>query len=105
MKRKTDYTIKRSIRTRHPKHYLSRKSTNAKWRIIRKEEAILECLLNGLRLAKGISHSMFTSRSGSHADCVREKFENEFQNKIYKNRFQTTKIGWRFLDDFLVSLV
>ncbi|MGA1206749.1 MAG: radical SAM family heme chaperone HemW [Litorivicinaceae bacterium] len=97
----------RSTRTRMPQHYLNRISPAADWQPIAPELLGFECLLNGLRLKRGLSAEDFEHRTGLNAVQFRQQHlaRADALGLLEPGRFQATALGWRHLNTILEMLI
>ena len=102
-----DHSILRSTRTRHPAHYAKRISADAQWDTLDKNLIGFECLLNGLRLKRGMSASDFSARTGLSAAEFRATHlaRADALGLLEPGRFQATELGWRHLNTILEMLL
>ncbi len=103
----TNSGIIRTSRTRQPNNYLARQNFQPTEQSLLIEYQGVECLMNGLRLKRGISYELFLERTGLDAKEFRRlylKQADEF-GLLEKNRFQASELGWRHLNQILEMLV
>jgi len=102
-----DGRLMRTTRTRHPNHYLNRDSAHAERHYLESATVATECLMNGLRLKRGMSYSLFQERTGLDPHTVRrEQFARaDALGLLEPGRFQATPLGWRHLNTLLEMLV
>jgi len=99
--------IIRTARTRQPHHYLRRVDPAAQETSLSDQELGAECLMNGLRLKSGISHQLFSERTGLDAATYRGQSLGRADGLglLVPGRFQATELGWRHLNQLLEMLV
>jgi oxygen-independent coproporphyrinogen-3 oxidase len=97
--------IIRTAKTRQPKHYLSHtNSALSSNKPIAKDQLALEFMMNGLRLATGVSKHLLTCRTGLLSEDIQpitEKLKQEGFLKPHSSAYCTTDLGARFLDTIL----
>jgi len=95
--------LTRTAKNKHPKTYLD-KNFISSINIIESNQIIFEFMLNALRLRKLITWDLFTERTGLEPKSISDKL-NTLADKnlmvIYKNGFELTPLGQRFLNDVL----
>ena len=103
----TQHGPMRSTRTRIPHHYLSRACADAHWQPIEARLIGFECLLNGLRLRRGLSAEDFETRTGLNAHDFRHQYltRADTLGLLEPGRFQATELGWRHLNTVLEMLI
>jgi oxygen-independent coproporphyrinogen-3 oxidase len=103
----TQHGPMRSTRTRIPHHYLSRVCADAQWQPIETRLLGFECLLNGLRLRRGLSAEDFETRTGLNAQDFRDTYltRADALGLLEPGRFQATELGWRHLNAVLEMLI
>ena len=97
----------RTQRTRQPNNYLARRSFKPIEHPITSQHQGMECLMNGLRLKKGISYGLFLERTGLDPEEFRERYLKQADQfcLLEKKRFQASELGWRHLNKILEMLV
>jgi oxygen-independent coproporphyrinogen-3 oxidase len=97
--------ILRSNKTRQPDNYLVRDPvTLAQQKPIALDELAVEFMMNGLRLRDGLSADYFTSRTGLPALSIAKqvaKLQSQGLLEVNERRYQTTPLGYQFLNSTL----
>ncbi|MDX2163901.1 MAG: radical SAM family heme chaperone HemW [Gammaproteobacteria bacterium] len=95
--------LTRTAKNKHPKTYLD-KNFIASINLIEPNQIIFEFMLNALRVRKLITWELFAERTGLEPKSISDKL-NTLADKnlmvIYKNGFELTPLGQRFLNDVL----
>ena len=102
-----DFCIVRRARHRIPQTYLDAAGTPAavtrQWRL-RREDMILEFMMNALRLCGGFETSLFEQHTGLALESVREPLEKAAARGLLEwtaEKVKPTEQGMRFLNDLL----
>lgn len=102
-----DNQVIRTTKTRQPKDYLNRiGSPLAKKTEISKEDIILEFMMNGLRLNNGVPTHYLSSRTGVDEKFIKQKVSKLQSQGLMESsalRYQTTSLGYQFLNTVLQS--
>jgi oxygen-independent coproporphyrinogen-3 oxidase len=102
-----DNQVIRTTKTRQPKDYLNRVgSPLAKRKEISKEDIILEFMMNGLRLNNGVPTHYLSSRTGVDEKSIKQKVSKLQAQGLMESsalRYQTTSLGYQFLNTVLQS--
>ena len=102
-----DNQVLRTTKTRQPKDYLNRVgSPLAKKTEISKEDIILEFMMNGLRLNNGVPTHYLSSRTGVDEKSIKQKVSKLQSQGLMESsalRYQTTSLGYQFLNTVLQS--
>ncbi len=75
---------------------------------VERDDILFECLLNALRIKKGIDVNMFERRTGLRLDAVTEPLDDPIAQgllQISGNRIQCTEKGYPFIDEILQQLL
>lgn len=95
----------RTAKTRQPEHYLTRIGTAmVKQDTIDSNEIVVEFMMNGLRLKRGVPKAFFPSRTGLEPTSVNSAcLQLQSQGLIEKSNthYRTTELGYRFLNSVL----
>ena len=97
----------RTQRTRQPNNYLNRKSFEPTEHPLASLHQGMECLMNGLRLKKGISYGLFYERTGLDGKEFRKCYLDQADELglLEQKRFQASELGWRHLNKILEMLI
>jgi putative oxygen-independent coproporphyrinogen III oxidase len=101
----TENSILRTNKTRQPDNYLARDPlTLAQQKPIARDELAVEFMMNGLRLRDGLNAGFFTSRTGLAASSIAKqvaKLQSQGLMEVDSRRYQTTALGYQFLNSTL----
>ena len=102
-----DNQVIRTTKTRQPKDYLNRVGSPLAKKIeISKEDIILEFMMNGLRLNNGVPTHYLSSRTGLDEKSIKQKISKLQSQGLMESsalRYQTTSLGYQFLNTVLQS--
>lgn len=102
-----DNQVIRTTKTRQPKDYLNRVGSPLAKKIeISKEDIILEFMMNGLRLNNGVPTHYLSSRTGLDEKSIKQKVSKLQSQGLMESsalRYQTTSLGYQFLNTVLQS--
>ena len=102
-----DNQVIRTTKTRQPKDYLNRVGSPLAKKIeIPKEDIILEFMMNGLRLNNGVPTHYLSSRTGLDEKSIKQKVSKLQSQGLMESsalRYQTTSLGYQFLNTVLQS--
>ena len=97
----------RTTKTRQPKDYLNRVGSPLAKKIeVSKEDIILEFMMNGLRLNNGVPTHYLSSRTGVDEKSIKQKVSKLQSQGLMESsalRYQTTSLGYQFLNTVLQS--
>ncbi len=103
--------ITRAWKQKNPETWMSCVSAGKPWRYptrVGRDDILFECLLNALRLKKGIDVSMFQHRTGLCLKAVMDSLHQPITKgllQISDNRIRCTEKGYRFIDEILQQLL
>lgn len=97
--------IMRSQQIKHPKDYLMPQKRAAQtWQVLSEPDLIFEFMLNGLRLTQGISHALFTERTGVPPAMIAPLLQKARARQFitdHPTQIVPTSLGARFLNDLV----
>ncbi len=99
--------ITRFARRNHPKEYMKAAGTAAalsEQQVIEAGQVVVEFMMNALRLKKGFSPSLFTSRTGLSQAILEPTLKEAAQRGLIEwraDRIQPTELGYRYLNELL----
>ena len=100
--------IVRTIKPKHPEHYLKASFQHNKPRFIAIPELPLEFMMNQLRLKNGFNKENYLTTTGLSFDSLEPALtELTKQNLIIETQqqYQCSEQGWNFLDDILERFI
>jgi oxygen-independent coproporphyrinogen-3 oxidase len=100
--------IERTTHQREPRRYLARPVEGLARRIVESAELPFEFAMNALRLVDGFETADFTARTGLPAGAIEAPLASLAVRGLAKRRgegWQTTPLGFRFLNDVLGALL
>ena len=100
--------IVRTIKPKHPQHYLKTRHNDNKSRFIPISELPLEFMMNQLRLKNGFNRENYLATTGLSFDSLEPALtELIMQDLIIENQqqYQCSEQGWNFLDNILARFI
>lgn len=95
--------IKRLVRFKHPKDYLS-KTFADEFIQVPEKEMVFEFMLNALRLTQGVPASLFKERTGLSLESIKPELQQAIDKKLLipdEIILRATELGKNFLNDLV----